>query len=208
MQTERYMHVRSELMRLYTVLTEQTFTVIMPASHFLTLKQLEYLEENPPLTGFETLDIPTERPFTIARILDAFKIMGGDVRIDFRYPRKDIPVIYESIQDYIRLWCEIKEAVGYLQTPPIEELEQIEQLARYVYTAYTHYHYEKINKQFNVNVTSEMTLLDVIKGRMMYGDVVDEGISHISYTDLYKSAQGFTEPSSVPQGFGGFGGGF
>lgn len=205
MQTERYMHVRSELIRLYEIITQRTYTVVIPATHFLSLKQLEYLEDNPPLTGFESLDIPMERPFTIARILDAFKIMGESVRVDFRYARRDIPEIYETIQEYIRLWCEIKTDISYLQTPPLEELEMLERLSRYIFTAYSHYYYEKVNKTFDVSTTEELTLLDVFKGKMMFGDSMDEGLSFISYVDRYRSHSGQGASSS---GFSGFGGGF
>lgn len=200
MQIERYTFLRNELRRLYVVLTEQTFVVSIPLSSFMTLKQLDKAKDNPPLTGFETLEIPVERPFTVQRILQAVEIMGEDLRIGFRHPRQDIPNLYNSIQDWIRYWIEIKRDAGYLRTPAIPELELIEKFAKHLFGAYAHYHYEKINKTLNVGHAGEMTLLDALKGRMMFGTDMDEQLSFISHLDEYKSSIGHTSNS-----FGGYG---
>ncbi|AEV89557.1 hypothetical protein OBP_120 [Pseudomonas phage OBP] len=211
MQTERYIHLRKELVRLYKVLTEQTYTVIIPLSSFLTLKQLEYAKERPPIAGFESLEIPVERPFTIARLLTAVDVMGDELEIGFRFPRKDIPEVYTNIQDWIRYWIEIKRDAGYLRTPSIDELALMERLAKYVFSAYAHYHHEKINKTLNVNTQSEMTLLDILKGKMMFGSDIDEPISFISYVDEWRSSTGYSaqmeESRSYNASMSGFGGG-
>lgn len=213
MEIERYTYLRKELIRLYTVLTEQTFTVVIPLSSFLTLKQLENARDNPPISGFESLEIPVERPFTIARLLTAVDVMGDELEIGFRYPRKDIPEIYTSIQDWIRYWIEIKREAGYLRTPDLSELALIERLAKYVFSAYSHYHHEKINNTLHVNTQSEMTLLDILKGKMMFGTDIDEPISFISYVDEWRSTTGYSaemeeRTGSVGSGIlSGFGGG-
>uniref|UniRef100_A0AAU8KZH7 Uncharacterized protein n=1 Tax=Pantoea phage Survivor TaxID=3232176 RepID=A0AAU8KZH7_9CAUD len=206
MDTLRYMHVRKELIRIHSILTEETFLVIMPTTSFMTLKQLEFYKDNPPIVGFEALETPQERPYSIVKILEAFKNVGDDAQVHFRYPSRDIPRIYEAIQDWIRYWIEIKRGSGYLRTPSIEELELIEKLARHIFTAYSHYHYSKIFDTLNVSSKQEMTLLDVLKGRMMYGSDIDEELSYISYLDEYKSETGF-QSSAAQQIYSGFGGG-
>lgn len=195
MELERYTFLRAELRRLYTILTEQTFKVSMPMSSFMTLKQLDRAKDAPPLTGFETLELSVERPFTVLKLLTAVDIMGDELQIGFRHPRQDIPFLYTSIQDWIRYWIEIKVDMGYLRTPEISELELIEKLAKYIFGAYSHYHHEKINKALNVSHKGEMTLLDVIKGRMMFGNDIDNDVSFISYLDEYKSSIGYTGSS-------------
>lgn len=213
MDTSRYMYVRGELLKLYNIIQNQSFEVILPLTHFLNKQKLEFLEKNPPINGFGVLETPTCRPYPISRILTAFAIMEDEVQLDFRHPRHDIPLIYNTIQDWIRYWIEIKRGAGYLRTPSIEELELIEKLGRYVFSSYKHYHYEKINKTLHVPTTDTMTLLDVIKGRMMYGDDIDTDLSYISYLDEYKSEIGY---GGIPSGnsvntlrnlMGGFGGG-
>lgn len=208
MELERYRFLQTELIRLHKVLTEYTFSVILPLSSFLTLRQLDKVKDNPPITGFESLEIPVERPYTIEHILKAVDIMGDELQIGFRYPRKDIPVIYTSIQDWIRYWIEIKRDWGYLRTPDIGELELIERLAKHIFSYYAHYYYENVNKILHVNSNEELTLLDVLKGRMMFGDAMDNGISFISYVDEYKSDTGIRGKSNSGIDFlGGFGGG-
>jgi len=214
METARYNYIRGELIRLHNIIMNQTFVVSLPLSYFLNKRQLEHLKENPPITGFGSLEEPVRRPYTMNRLLDAFELMGSDISIGFMSPRKDIPVIYETIQDWIRYWIEIKEGAGYLRTPPVEELELIEKLARYVFGVYTHYYYEKVNATFNVAVKEEMSLLDVFKAKLMYGDEgANQDLSYVSYLDQYKSATGYVGNvdttgasetlSNLMRGFGG-----
>lgn len=205
MDTNRYMYVRGELIKLHSILTQETFLVIMPATSFMSLKQLEHYKEKQPIIGFDSLEVPMERPYSIMKILEAFVHMGDEAQVFFRHPAKDIPRIYDAIQDWIRYWVEIKRGSGYLRTPQIEELELIEKLARHIFTDYSHYHYTKVFDTLNVKSSESMTLLDVVKGRMMYGNDLDEQLSFISYLDEYKSQTGFqsTVASQVYSGFGG-----
>lgn len=207
MLTDRYNYLRKELIELHRILTEETFEVSIPLSSFMTLKQLENAKENPPLTGFETLEIPVERPFTILRLLQAVQIMGDELMIGFRYPRRDVPRIYDTIQTWIKYWIEIKINASYLRTPSVEELELIEKLAKYTFSSYAHYHYEKINKTLSVPDLASASLLDILKGRMMYGTDIDEQLSYISHLDEYKSMTGYVGSHSGALGaFHGLGG--
>lgn len=206
MDTNRYMYIREELVKLYSILTQETFLVVMPTTSFMSLKQLEHYRENQPLVGFDSLEIPMERPYSIMKILEAFVHMGDEAKVYFRYPSRDIPRIYDSIQTWIQYWVEIKRGSGYLRTPAIEELELIEKLARHIFTDYSHYHYSKIYDTLNVKSSENMTLLDVIKGRMMYGTDLDEQLSYISYLDEYKSQTGY-QSSVASEIYSGFGGG-
>jgi hypothetical protein len=212
MHTDRYTYIRNELIRLYKLFTERTFVVVMPVASFLSTRQLKHFEENPPINGFESLMENTERPYTIYHILRSVDLMGENFRIGFRYPREDIPVIFDSIQTWIQHWIEVKHNGGYLRTPDIKELELIEKLGRYIFTAYAHYHHEKINRTLHVPNTKNLTLLDALRGRMMYGADFDEPISYISHLDNYKSEIGYRDfspgVSSETLGFlKGFGGG-
>lgn len=196
MNVQRYTYLRNELIRLYKLFTERTFLVTIPLSSFMTLKELERAKENPPLIGFEHLSENVERPLTINKILLAVSIMDVHLNIGFTRPRQDIPVIYDAIENWIQHWIEIKLNAGYLQSPPIEELELIEKLGRHIFTYYAHYHHEKINKVMRVTNTSELTLLDVLQGRIMYGADFDQPISYISHLDHYKAQVGYSGSSS------------
>jgi hypothetical protein len=211
MNTDRYIFIRNDLIRLYKLFSERTFVVVMPVASFLTTEQLKRFEDNPPINGFDSLMVPSERPYTIKHILRSVSMMGEKFDIGFRYPREDIPVIYDSIQTWIRHWIEIKTTGGFLRTPDIKELELIEKLARHVFTAFAHYHHEKINRTMNVPNTKDLSLIDVLRGKMMYGADFDQPISYISYLDEYKSEIGYRDTGTsfgsgtldFLQGFGG-----
>lgn len=212
MNIERYTYIRKELIRLYKLFSERTFLVFIPPSSFLTLEQLDRAKERPPLTGFETLEQPVERPYTIQYLLRAVDIMGDDIHLGFRYPRQDIPVIYESIQTWIKYWIEIKVNLSYMRTPDISELELIERLARFVFTPYSHYYHERINKDMRLNPGEEITLVTLLRGTMMHGKDFGEPISYISHLDQYKSTIGYSSSYGSHSGgtldfLRGFGGG-
>lgn len=196
MHIDRYNHVRSELIRLYKLFSERTFRVHIPLSSFMTLKQLEHLEAHPPITGFETLNQTVERPYTIRHLLTAVNIRDSEFTVGFSNPRQDIPVIYKSIEDWILYWIEIKSNADYFATPSIEELEIVEKLGRYLFSAYAHYYHEKINTDMNVRDVSKLTLIDILKGKMVHGDGWDEPISYVSHLDLYKQSIGYNNYNS------------
>lgn len=208
MNTERFMYVRTELIKLYRIITKQTFVVYLPLSSFLTLSQLEHMRDNPPIQGFEMLEQPIERPYTIDNLLRAIKITDGNVNIGFRNPRQDIPLMFDTIQNWVKYWCEIKGGAPWVRTPPISELALIEKLGRHIFGHYKHYHYEKINDTLNIQSQESITLLDILKGRMMFGEDIDNDISYISYLDEYKSSQGYSPETETDSGYlNGYGGG-
>lgn len=196
MNTERYMFLRKELIRLHQLFMYRTFVVTLPLASFLSTKQLQHYQDNPPINGFESITQTSERPYTTAFILRAVALTGEGFNIGFKNPRQDIPVMFNAIQDWIKHWVEIKHEGGYLRTPDIKELELIEKLGRYLFTAYAHYHHEKINRTLHVPDLKNATLLDILRGKMMFGADFDEPISYVSYLDEYKSATGYRDYSA------------
>lgn len=211
MNIERYAFLRNDLIRLYRLFSERTFLVYVSPASFLTLEQLERARERPPLTGFETLELSIERPYTVEYLLRGVEIMGSEFKLGFQNPRQDIPVIFESIQTWISHWLEIKVGAGYLRTPSIQELEIIEQLGRYLFTPYSHYYHERINKDMNINPNEELTLVQILKGTMMHGKDFGEPISYYSQLDHYKAEMGYSDTVVNTAGtfdfLKGFGGG-
>lgn len=196
MNTERYMYLRKELIALHRLITRRTFLVTLPLASFLSTKQLQHYQKNPPINGFESITQTSERPYTIEFILRAVMMTGEGFTMGFRKPREDIPVMFNAIQDWIKYWIEIKHDGGYLRTPDVKELELIEKLGRFIFSAYAHYHHEKINRTLQVPNLENATLLDILRGRMMFGTDFDEPISYVSYLDQYKSDVGYRDYSS------------
>jgi len=209
MITERYCFLREELVRLYRLFTLRTFNVTLPLASVLTTEQLKAYEKNPPIRGFNSLLTASERPYTVAFILQAVQVSGDQFDIGFSRPREDIPVIYEAIMKWIDHWIEIKIGHSYLRTPDIMELELIEKLGRMLFTPYSHYHHEKINQALHVPDIKNASLIDLLRGTMMFGKDFDQPISYYSALDEYKSSINYSSNSygnvslDFMQGFGG-----
>lgn len=209
MITERYCFLREELIRLYRLFTQRTFNVTLPLASVLTTEQLKAYQKNPPIRGFDSLMVASERPYSVAFMLQAVQISGDELDIGFSRPREDIPVIYEAIQDWIHYWIEIKVGGGFLRTPDIIELELIEKLGRMLFTPYAHYHHEKINQALHVPNIQNASLLDILRGTMMFGSDFDQPLSYYSALDEYKSSINYSSSSydtsslDFMKGFGG-----
>ena len=200
MDLTRYKHVRENLVRLYKMITEETFNVYIPKSSFLSLKQIKHLEKNPPINGMESYETIVERPLTILRMAQAFSMIGeDDVNLAFRYPRRDIPKIYNGIQDYIMYWLEIKRHWARFDAPSLDELEILEKIAKYVFSAYKEYHIQEVNDKFGVAKQSDMTLMDYIKGTWMYGEQFQENISFISHLAIYREENNLSQSHHITQ---------
>lgn len=200
MDLSRYNHIRESLVALYKTITEETFNVYIPKSSFLSLNQIKKLENSPPINGIESYDNVVERPLSILRIAQAFSMVGeDDVNLAFRYPRKDIPKIYNTIQDYIMYWLEIKRHYARFDSPGLEELGILEKIAKYVFSAYKEYHIQEVNDKFGVSSQAEMTLMDYIKGTWMYGEQYQDNISFISHLAVYREENNLSEGHHITQ---------
>lgn len=200
MDLTRYKHVRENLVNLYKMITEETFNVYIPKSSFLSLKQIKHLEKNPPINGMGSYEAVVERPLTILRMAQAFSMIGeDDVNLAFRYPRRDIPRIYNGIQDYIMYWLEIKRYWARFDAPSLDELEILEKIAKYVFSAYKEYHIQEVNDKFGVTKQSDMTLMDYIKGTWMYGEQFQDNISFISHLAVYREENNLSQTHHITQ---------
>lgn len=190
MNYKRYNVVRARLIELHQVITEYTFEVVAPPSTFLQLKELKNIDKTASLMGTERIGIAVQRPMTITKMTIALGLNGVDAPMSFRYPSKDIPVIFESIQEYIQLWLEIKVDWGWFESARLEELEELEAVAKFVFTPYKEYHAARVAKEFGHHSTQDMTLVNTMRSIWMFGSQAAEEISFVSYIALYKEAQG------------------
>ena len=183
---EHYSKVRTELVKLYEVITQRHFSVIAPRSVFFTTEQLERIARNPPPGGVERFTEPTERGVTIEKMVLAYEIGGDDFELAFKRPKRDIPEIYETIQEYIRLWVDIKiNSYGY-KTATIEELRKLENVARSLFGIYRYYYELDIEEKFDKKASNtEFELANMALAGLAYGNRPSE-ISFISYIDHYQ----------------------
>lgn len=183
---KRYTENYDELVRLYKAMTRRYFTVIAPRAVFMATAQLEALEDNPPLGGLERFSRPIECNVTIEKIIRAYQIADDEFEMGFRYPARDIPFIYETIQESIRLWIEMRLNAYNYATASIDELRAMEKVAKGLFGAYRHYtriREREIKKGKSVSTGSD--LVDVYLGILMFGEGPQEDISFVSYIDQY-----------------------
>lgn len=181
-----YRKVSSELIRLYEFITETHFPVIAPRSVFLTTEQLEKLENFPPPGGLSRFTRRMEVDVSIEKIMHAYEIGGDTFEMGFKYPKRDIPIIYEAIQEYIRLWVDIKiNAVGY-NTATIDELRALERVSRSLFAIYKYYREEEEEERLRTNEgETDYGLANVAMSLMQFGGGAAKNLSFVSYIDQY-----------------------
>ena len=147
MTLSRYREVREKLVKLYRILSYQTFPVYITPTALMSVEELRtrpmYSRE-----GFANdVDYYSRhelRHMQIPNIIDIIPNLTSENDIGFQNPNESLVMIYESIQEYIALWVEIMRDAPEFQHPPIEELRSLEDLAYLVYGGY-----EKIKPYLN-----------------------------------------------------------
>lgn len=189
MNVERYTVVRERLVELFKIITEKTWPVVIPRSNLISVELLKKINERDPYGALDRLEELGERNLTIQRLCDAFVIMDDEVQLGFQKPRRDTVEIYLIIQEYLRLWVEIKTDFSWFNSPPLEELEILEKIAKFVFNAYRSYKMEEITDSFGGYQAEDMSLFNILKAQMVYGADIREGISFISYLSSYRDGQ-------------------
>lgn len=206
-QLTHYHHIRDSLIDYHTILTKRQFRIRCPIGIFMTLEQLEFLEANPPVGGYLHLHHVTERSTTIERLINALLIVGGNENftVGFQVPHRDIPVVYEAIQESIRLWCYIKLWYLGFETPDIDELRDMEMLAKFLFPAYKYYKDLNQRRESRVNpgfaLTEYAMVNDILRQLTQNSHTEYREISFISHIDLYEDriTGGYLPPEEPPE---------
>lgn len=184
---EHYAKIRAELVRIYNIITTKPYAVIAPRSVFLTTEQLESLEKNPPVSGLFRFSRVIETYVTIEKIIKAYHLGDDDFELGFARPSRDIPEVYELLQEYVRLWIDVKLNTYNYGTASIDELKAIEKVTRNLFHPYRHYYREKVRGEMNGKGDVETLGLDNFFIAMLkYGQEGPDDISYVSYVDQYQ----------------------
>lgn len=202
MDVERYMILRTRLCELYKEITEFTFPTFIPRSHFMSLKTLQRLVDNPTIHGTDWIDRNEERPLSVVQMCQALQNMNGEGEIYFSRPEKNIPRIYNAVQEYVGNWVDLMINYSWIQRPPLEELDRLEMLAKYLFPSYKEYKLRDILEASGKYSVGGMSLMDMFKTRMVMGADAD-GVSFISNMAIYRESQGL---GPLPGGFDTLGG--
>lgn len=206
-QLNHYHFIRDSLIDYHTILTKRQFRVRCPIGVFMTLEQLELIEQYPPVGGYAHLHQVTERSTTVERLINALLVVGDNENftVGFQIPHRDIPIVYEAIQETIRLWCYIKLWYLGFETPELDELRDMEKLARYLFSAYKYYkdlNTRRERRQQPAHAVTEYALVNVMMQQFTQGrQDAPEEISFISHIDLYEEriTGGYIPPEEPPE---------
>ena len=135
----RYNTIRTRLIELYNILNNRSFDVWVTPAMLMSLEELRDREEYSQEGFVGDPNYYNEyqvRRMNVPRIIDILPNLSSEKDLGFREPQIVIPLIYESIQEYICLWCELFKKAPEFPTPSIDELRKLELLA---YTLFNFY---------------------------------------------------------------------
>lgn len=135
----RYNFIRERLLFLFNILNNRLYTVFVTPKMLMSIEELrdrpEYTQEgyaNDP----GQYDEYQERLYKIPQIIDFLPNLVSEDELAFRDPNHNIVEIYESIQEYLQLWCELFNKAPEFPIPPIDELRNLELLAYTIFAKY------------------------------------------------------------------------
>lgn len=139
MPLERYGEVRARLIELYDICMLRLYNVWVAPEKLLSLDQVRsrpsYHKE-----GFSNDDdfytTQQKRRYTIPQICDLLTNIESVHDFGFERPGKTIVEIYDSIQEFIGLWCEIARNAPECKRPEFSELRKLENLAFILFQEY------------------------------------------------------------------------
>lgn len=135
----RYGAVRNRLIELYGILNHNVFGVWVAPKSLMTLEDLRGRYHNNQ-AGFANdhnyYDEPQLRQMKIPQVLYFLPNITSPDELGFNKANETVPLIYESIQEYLSLWCEMIRTVPEFKSPPREELRQLENLAYMLFPLY------------------------------------------------------------------------
>lgn len=140
MLLERYNFIRNRLSKLYEMIQHQPFGVWIAPMAFMDIDELR---NRPSYVAHDTLpdtnfyENQQLRSMTLPQIIEILPNMTSpDREIGWSDPNTYIPKVYEGLQEYIMLWCEMIKEVPDVPYPSLEELKKLEDMA---YVVFGHY---------------------------------------------------------------------
>ncbi len=198
MRISRYQHIRSRLIDLHAQLSLQPYQIYLPRQFLYTLDELDEIER----VSFDggnydkgELTRPQLHQFTVADLIDIIPNLDKPGRMGYKTPNRDSIIIYESVQEYISLWCEIISQCPEYSHPPLEELYGLEGVAKWAYytyadaKAYVTYKEEKnqMAQTYRDPIVNVLMALST-GGKLGNGQQEESFISHLDLL-MEKSAQ-------------------
>lgn len=139
MPLERYGEVRARLIELHDTCFLKLFDVWIAPEKLLSLDQIRsrplYHKEG-YANDEDYYTTRQKRRYKIPQIFDLLTNIESVHDFGFDKPTKTIVEVYDTIQEYIGLWCEIARNAPECKRPEFSELRKLENLAFILFTEY------------------------------------------------------------------------
>ena len=188
----RYSFLRNRAIKLYNILNNRQYQVWIAPKTMMDLDALRnrdvYTQEGfaPDPTYFDEYQV---RKLRIPDMAEFLKNVTGPNELGFQNPNVAVIEIYESIQEYCALWCEILVDAPEFSGPPMAELRFIEHLAYYLFPMYKQIKPFKTNEALDYQLQTDEALNK--RGLLGLGMLFQVGkqqeeISFISHLDAFE----------------------
>lgn len=136
----RYTAVRARILELHNTLEHRVFQVWVAPKTLMTTEQLRgryEVKQEGYANDTNFYGDPQLRQMKIPQILAIMENMSPSMKdLGFQNANVAVTTIYESIQEYIGLWCELIRNAPEFGSPPRAELKALENLAYMVFPMY------------------------------------------------------------------------
>lgn len=135
----RYISIRERLIALFNVLNNRHFSIWIAPKSMMSMEEIRNREEYSAADTIQDkhyFDEPQLRSMKVSQILSYLDNFTSNQEIGFKNPNSTVVEIYESIQEYLSLWCELMLHAPEHQSPPMKELRQLEKLAYIIFPMY------------------------------------------------------------------------
>lgn len=139
MNFSRYDSIRKRLIELYNLLNNKVYRVWIAPEKLMTLDQIR----NRPVyhqEGFANdanyYSEKQMRGYKIPKLIELMDNLESYRDLTFEKPTATIVEIYEGIQEWISLWCDIMRNLPDMKHPVLMELRRIENFAYLIFPEY------------------------------------------------------------------------
>lgn len=188
---DRYKELRSRLIYLHKVIEYRVYTVYVTPAMRMTVDQIrdrtEYVQE-----GFvsDTNYYNEYQPIQLRMggIIEILPNLAHEKDLGFMDANKSVVNIFETIQEYLQLWVELRSKAPEFRIPPLNELRNLECLSYSVFPVYKRIKSYLNNAIFRTPVNSEeeaanyaMLTLESLFGMTAIGRNKDNTINFVSH---------------------------
>lgn len=161
MTQSRYMFIRERAFFLYNILNNRMYGIWVAPKTLMTLEEVRnrgVSNNEGSLADHNYFNEFQLRRMNIPAIIDILPNVMHQDDIGFENAGDTVLEIYESIQEYISLWCEIIVNAPEFKTPPKSELRYLEALAYHIFPLYKSIKPYKVDNDLQKQIREDESL--------------------------------------------------